>query len=423
MKSIPHSGIPNPSRYPHEVVKEQLPGGIELSNFFFRYGANIYVFTYEKFGRTLHTFIDAGYADHQRSIFRILESNGIRLSNIENIIITHRHPDHCGLAAALAEKSGSAILAHANFKRFVDGDISPMERKWMGKFDPTPLAKCNMVYLEPGNGNGVAEIGGLAFPRMGPGIDIGGACRLEIITCPESTPTHSPDQLLILYSPQRFPYCSTGVNAAFKPTDDIIFSGDLWLMQGPIFEKSLRSLRFKIKFFFLQWSAFIFGRGTVRRLPREQDAAAKDAVKRGFGLIRVKPGHGREFLGSSLIPNTLLADRDLLVHLGFAMDADKSILESKHLLPRIDSLLENAYTYFVATLRQWIATGYCLSEIRDLLVRIYKEQSGGGKLVEQDRAERRVRLARMLQRLASESIETDDLNWIAEAALARVSRT
>lgn len=411
------------SRCPHIVVKERLShDGIELANFYFRYGANIYVLTYEKNGRKKHTFIDTGYADHQRLIFPILEENGICLKNIENIIITHRHPDHSGLAALLAEESGSNILVHAGFRDFVDGNISPMERKWLGNFDPARLATCNMTYLESDGVNGAVTIGGVDFPRMGPGVEIGEGCRLEIITCPESDPTHSPDQLLILYSPRNTPYTCETPDENFRPTDEIIFSGDLWLMRGPIFERRLRSLGLSMKFVLFRFMDFIFRRKEIRSAPQEQDAKAKDAIKNGFCLIRVKPGHGREFLGSNIIPKTLMADRDLLVHLGYSPDEDKSELKSDHLLSRIAMLQEEAYKRFVDTLNVWMNLGYSRDEITDLLVRIYMEQSGGGKLVAQDRKERRIRLKNTLGRLESERIESDDLYWIAKSTLSELNR-
>jgi hypothetical protein len=47
------------------VVKEPLNDpDTTLTNFFFRYGANVYVLSYEKEGETRHTFIDAGDAPH-----------------------------------------------------------------------------------------------------------------------------------------------------------------------------------------------------------------------------------------------------------------------------------------------------------------------------------------------------------------------
>ena len=161
-------------RYPYSVKTERLNGtNIELSNFFFRYGANIYVLTYEKKGEKKHTFIDTGYASHQKHIFPVLEENNIDLKKIENIIITHRHPDHSGLAGTLAGISGGEILAHANFKDFVEGNISEAEKRWLGEFNPTLMKDARIDYLDPGNGNESIRIGGIDFPHSGKTVEMG----------------------------------------------------------------------------------------------------------------------------------------------------------------------------------------------------------------------------------------------------------
>lgn len=411
------------SKYPHRVVKERLSdGNTEITNFFFRYGANVYVFSYEKEGKIKHTFIDTGYASHRDKIFRILIQNGINIDNIERIILTHRHSDHCGLAGLLAGKSGGKVLAHANFKSFVEGDISAMERRWLGEFDPTELRKYNMEYLDPSNGYGSINIGGLDFPRMGGPIKIGNSGRLDILTSPESFPTHSPDQLIALYSPRPNPYTCGQMDDDFHPTDEMIFSGDLWLMRGPIFERNMRHIKNRLKFAFYRLKDRISGTDTFRRDPREQDTEAKEALKLGFCLIRVKPGHGNEFLGSNIIPKSLLADRDLLIKLGYNMDKDKSLLRSDHLAPKIADIRERSYISFVEDMRLWLSLGYGLKDITGLLVRIYREQAGGGSLVKDDRAERRERLKETLTRLRDDRDVSDDLHQIGESTLPELEK-
>jgi len=411
------------SKYPHRVVKERLSDGkTEITNFFFRYGANIYVFNYEKEGQIKHTFIDTGYWSHRDKIFPILNQNGINMNNIEKIILTHRHFDHCGLAGLLAEKSGGKVIAHANFKSFVEGEISPLERRWIGKFDPTELRKCNMEYLDPSNGHGSVNIGGLDFPRIGEPIKIGDSGRLDILTSPESVPTHSPDQLIALYSPRPNPYTCEQMDDDFHPTDEMIFSGDLWLMRGPIFEKNMSHIKNRIKFAFYRLKDRISGKDKFPRDPREQDTEAKEALKLGFCLIRVKPGHGNEFLGSNIIPKSLLADRDLLKKLGYAMDEDKSLLRSGDLALKIADIRWRCYTSFVEDMKLWLNLRYGLKDITEILVRIYREQVGGGPLVKDDRAERRERLKETLTRLRDDKAVSDDLHQIAESTLPELEK-
>ena len=411
------------SKYPHRVVKERLSdGNTEITDFFFRYGANVYVFSYEKEGEIKHTFIDTGYTSHRDKIFPIFIQNGINMNNIERIILTHRHPDHCGLAALLAGKSGGKILAHANFKSFVEGDISPMERRWLGEFAPDELRKCNMEYLDPSNGYGSVNIGGLDFPRMGEPIEIGNSGRLDILTCPETNPTHSPDQLIALYSPRPNPYTCQQMDDDFHPTDEMIFSGDLWLMRGPIFEKNMSHFKHRLKFILYRLKDRISGTDTFRRDPREQDAEAKEALKLGFCLIRVKPGHGNEFLGSNIIPKSLLADRDLLLKLGYNMDEDKSLLRSSDLALKIADIRERFYNRFVENMTLWLNLGYSLKDITGLLGRIYREQVGGGPLVKDDRAERRERLKETLTRLRDDKAVSHELHQIAVSTLPELEK-
>jgi hypothetical protein len=164
------------------------------------------------------------------------------------------------------------------------------------------------------------------------------------------------------------------------------------------------------------------GGGTFRRDPREQDAEAKEALKTGFSLIRVKPGHGEEFLGSRIIPQSLVADRDLLVRLGYPMDSDKSILSSNNLAAQVSEIMEQAYAGFVSELLLWKEFGYNSSELSDFLVRIYLEQSGGARLVQQDRKERRQRLKETLARLKEDQDQPEALRELAGSTLSAVKK-
>ena len=403
---------------PHRIVRERLSGtSTELTSFFFRHGANMYVFSYEKEGVRKHTFIDAGDSQYRSRISDILTENDISPGNIERIIITHRHRDHCGLADLLAGESGAKILVHSNFRSFVEGTISIEERRWLGDLDPSRLRACDIEYLQPSGGKELVNIGGVDFPRLGKPIEMGEVGRLEILACPESAQTHSPDQIIALYSPRTSPYTCQPTDDEFRPTDDIIFSGDLWLMRGPLFAGGLGNVSMQFRYGLHQMRNLLSGRGMLRRDPREQDSATKEALKRGFCLIRVEPGHGEVFLGSRILPNSLLADRDLLIEMGYPLDADKSILKSRDIVPRVAARMEQAYASFTEELSLWQKLGYTRDEITGLLARIYREQSGGGPLVEQDRKERRQRLKTTLSRLKDDKSQPDELREMAESTL------
>jgi hypothetical protein len=156
------------------------------------------------------------------------------------------------------------------------------------------------------------------------------------------------------------------------------------------------------------------GGDMIGRDPREQDAVAKDALKRGFCLIRVKPGHGDEFLGSRIIPRSLLADNDMLIEFGYPLSAGKAVLRSVELAPRVSARREQAYVSFAEELTLWMGLGYTPDEISKLLVRIYREQSGGGPLVEEDRQERKEQLRGLLTRLKGDEALATEIRQLAE---------
>ena len=399
-----------------KITKTRLKGtNIDLTDFIFQPGGNVYVFSYEKDGIIKHTFIDAGDAIYQNQFLDLLKENNINPTHIERILISHRHRDHCGLADLLAEKSGAAIIAHYGFREFVEGRLPKHERWWLRNFDPTVFQKYNIQYIENKNDNGSMSIGETDFPRLGEPIDIGGQGRLELLGCPDSQIKHSPDQLIIMYSPSRQLEPEKNNDNYIRPTDDIIFAGDLWLMQGPVFDTPFfqrlpRSLRWK----HMQIRAWLSGSKIPRLNVREQDAEAKEALKYGFHLIRVKPGHGEEFLGARIIPRSLLADRDLLEHLGYSIHTDQILLANNEMIPKIEALREKAYSHFVDELQTWKEWGYTSNEISDFLVRIHHEQKGGKGSVKRDRMQRKVRLYETLLRLKNDQAAPEEFREMAD---------
>jgi len=407
----------------YAAVKERPRGAnADLTSFFFRQGANLYVFSYEKDGLKKHTFIDTGDSQYRSQILSILLQNDIDPANIERIIITHRHPDHCGLADLLARESKAKILAHPNFRSFVEGEMSEQEQRWLANFDPSQLQGHDIEYLpQPKNGE-ARVISGVDFPILGEPIEIGEGGKLQILTCPESDLTHSPDQIIVLYSPNSYAGAYERTREELPSIDDILFSGDLWLMRGPMSSSGVGNILRHFRYGFHSMRNVMSGVNMLRRDPREQDARAKEALKRGFSLITVKPGHGKEFIGSRIIPQSLLADRDLLIELGYSLDTDKSILAGKDMAPKTAALREQAYVRFVKELLLWRELGYGLGKISELLVRIHEEQSGGGGLVEKDRKERRERLKETLARLKNDKAESEELRQLAESTLIEIRR-
>jgi glyoxylase-like metal-dependent hydrolase (beta-lactamase superfamily II) len=404
-----------------KIVTEDLKGGgATLASFFFRYGANVYAFGYDRKGVTKYTLVDAGDARYRDEMPAILREGGVDPAAIERIILTHRHPDHCGLAHMMAKGSGARVTVHAAFRSYVEGNGSPHDRRWMGEFDPSRLQECDVEYLSPADSTAAIGVAGVDFPVLGEPVQIGNLGTLRVLTCPETDLTHSPDQLMVLWSPNDDPMSEEKNVDGLLPTDNVLCSGDLWLMRGPMFDRDLSSMSQQLRHGLRHIRSAVSGGGMPWRDPRDQDAVAKEALKKGFTLVMVKPGHGNDFLGTRLIPYGILADRDLVIALGYSMDTDTSILRTPELVPRVEDLKEQSYVGFGRELRVWLEIGYSASDAVDLLVRVYREQSGGGGLVERDRRQRRERLQSTLARMNEDPQQPDDLRDIAARTLPAV---
>jgi len=406
------------SPLPHRVTREQInDSGTELTSFYLRYGGNIYVFSYQRDGVRKHTFIDAGDFRYLDETLTILTENGIDPAETERVILTHRHPDHCGLAYHLGKKSGAKIVVHPNFRDFIEGPPPENGPRWMGGFNPATLAECDIEYVSLSEGGNLPEIGGIKFPGPAQPVDIGGGSNILILAPPESEIAHTHDQLLVLYSPgDEFLKGEAHYNG-YRPMDNMLFSGDLWLMTGPLFDRGSQSFRFFFRYFYYQLKRMVTGQNRSRWFVMEQDLAAKEALKGHFNLIRVKPGHGDEFIGSRIIPIGLPADRDLLKELGLPINSGGSVLKSAENTQRVAELVEQAYTSFVREVGSWKEYGYEPGEMSELLVRLFREQSGGNGPVAQDRKQRRVRIKESLTRLKDAGDGPEEMRRLAETTL------
>jgi hypothetical protein len=407
---------------PYLIEKENLfENGSTLTGLFFHQGCNIYIFSYKKNGTIKHTLIDAGDLYYRNHIFSILRENGIDPANIETIFITHRHTDHTGLVYTLARESQAKVLAHSNFKSFIEDDFSPEERKWFGNFDISRLKECDIEFLSKSDNSKTINIGGLDFPVLGEPVPIGMTGFIHILGVPENESTHTPDQLVMLYSPGTsfFPDGHNGTDGIL-PSNNFIFSGDLWLMTGPNYNRGIKNIHRRVRMYSFRLKALLSTGRIMRSNHREQDAAAKEVLKKGFSLINVKPGHGRGFLGGRIIADGLLADRDIMLKLGYPENTDTSILKTNEIADRVASLQEWAYLNFVRELHHWFELGYSRDEIASFLVRIYNEQQGGIKQVQKDRKQRRKRLRVTMNRLKSDKTEPDEIHHLAESTLDRL---
>jgi glyoxylase-like metal-dependent hydrolase (beta-lactamase superfamily II) len=69
------------------------------------------------------TLIDTGPAGHGVAVAAALGDLGLRLRDLDRIILTHFHEDHAGSAAAIAERSRATVLAHRWDAPVIRGDM------------------------------------------------------------------------------------------------------------------------------------------------------------------------------------------------------------------------------------------------------------------------------------------------------------
>ncbi|MGE5703781.1 MAG: MBL fold metallo-hydrolase [Clostridia bacterium] len=79
-------------------------------------------------GETL-TLVDVGPQTEEAwtALTNGLEEIGYRLSDIEQVVLTHHHVDHCGLLERVREASGAVTYAHPLAKPYVEQDKTFME--------------------------------------------------------------------------------------------------------------------------------------------------------------------------------------------------------------------------------------------------------------------------------------------------------
>ena len=125
------------------------------------------------------TLIDAGLPWDVRSVFRYVESIGRRPEEIENILMTHNHPDHTSGAYAIAKRTGAKIIAHEDDTRTHHSQGRYLG--YMGVFNavdvPLPFLRRTAVSQVVSDGEVLTIAGGIEVVHT-PGHTPGSACYL-----------------------------------------------------------------------------------------------------------------------------------------------------------------------------------------------------------------------------------------------------
>ncbi len=105
-----------------------------------RYG-NTYTFLVR--GSAGNLLVDTDYAGTMQGFYHALKANGIQLNQIDCVMATHYHPDHCGLIGQL-QKQGIQLLLMDSQAAFVHGSDYIFDRE---KRDYIPVDPAKAVII------------------------------------------------------------------------------------------------------------------------------------------------------------------------------------------------------------------------------------------------------------------------------------
>lgn len=82
------------------------------------------------------TLVDTGVKGSEQKIFEYIRSCSRDISEIENVILSHSHPDHIGSAARIKELTGCRVMAHTAEKEWIENiDLQNSQRPVPGFFN------------------------------------------------------------------------------------------------------------------------------------------------------------------------------------------------------------------------------------------------------------------------------------------------
>ena len=81
------------------------------------------------------TLVDAGLPGMEEALRAALEQDGLDLSALRRVIVTHHDLDHIGGLPAVVRETGAEVWTSADERPFVQGEVSPQKRPGTPPFE------------------------------------------------------------------------------------------------------------------------------------------------------------------------------------------------------------------------------------------------------------------------------------------------
>jgi glyoxylase-like metal-dependent hydrolase (beta-lactamase superfamily II) len=131
------------------------------------------------------TLLDAGFPGYWRSLLRELKAIGRRVEDIDAVLLTHSHPDHCGLAERVREAAGATVYAHPLETPALMGEIEARRPAFFSQ-GFRPFIYRNVLHAMTHGAAKQVPVAALTGFADGEVLDVPGNPR--VVHCPGHTP-------------------------------------------------------------------------------------------------------------------------------------------------------------------------------------------------------------------------------------------
>jgi hydroxyacylglutathione hydrolase len=160
------------------------------------------------------TVIDTGFSASSKLIIDYIHEMGRNPSEIDLIILTHRHPDHIGAAKAIHDRTGCEVAAHILERPAIEA-VDPALLKTLGPGIP-PLVGGPVPVTRPLNDRDI--------------LDIDTGVTIEVL----HTPGHTPGSIALFYKEEK----------ALFSGDAVVVPGRMPIYSDPVvFVRSIQRLK------------------------------------------------------------------------------------------------------------------------------------------------------------------------------------